>query len=488
MSILRSAAATARSQGALFIQLAMVGLLLVECFLEPRILQVLRLWALWALHAAGFAAAMWNVDGAATLLLSLAFLAKILLALAPTVMFIAVAPRWRILGLLAAGGILLIAPAYLRACPTSWHWGALCLASALGVVLVRRRFHAWAMALPMVVLLALPWIEHGFNWDNDPVRLAERCAANDGERPSNVETGQFDPFYYGVHFFPPDWILLMGETPLDGRFMNLSHGGKGSWWLKKGPDGTVSFWGASQVTGNTWTSCMLGGDAWMVRARMLYQVRPPGADGRETVNRFPVLITGFDAPDTACDERMNAVFSSDLVDGRLFELSPRTGGRVERRADAVSDRGGIMIVRELDGRLVMLDFQDLIVYALDEARVVQRTPAVIASSSFAMCRQDGAVAVPDLAGRLRLFKVDGAGGYQFDWGVDLFAPRFARFSSDCAFIGVTSADDRRVWIIDRAAHEIVKTFELGPAIRGAAFIGPRQLAVADACTVSVLRF
>jgi hypothetical protein len=45
-----------------------------------------------------------------------------------------------------------------------------------------------------------------------------------------------------------------------------------------------------------------------------------------------------------------------------------------------------------------------------------------------------------------------------------------------------------VWVIDRGTRRVVKTFELGPAIRGAAFIGPRELAVADACTVSVLRF
>jgi hypothetical protein len=34
----------------------------------------------------------------------------------------------------------------------------------------------------------------------------------------------------------------------------------------------------------------------------------------------------------------------------------------------------------------MLDFQDLVVYVPDESRVVQRTPAAIASSSLALCQ------------------------------------------------------------------------------------------------------
>ena len=136
----------------------------------------------------------------------------------------------------------------------------------------------------------------------------------------------------------------------------------------------------------------------------------------------------------------------------------------------------------------MLDFQDLVVYVPGESRVVQRTPAAIASSSLALCQADGTAAVPDLAGRLRVFRMNADGGYDFDWGLSLFAPRAAAFSPDCAFIGVTSADDRHVWIVERASRRVVETFELGPAIRGAAFIGPRALAVADACTVSVLRF
>ena len=80
------------------------------------------------------------------------------------------------------------------------------------------------------------------------------------------------------------------------------------------------------------------------------------------------------------------------------------------------------------------------------------------------------------------------GGYEFAWGLDLFAPRAAEFSPDCRFLGITSADDEHVWIVERESHQILRTFRIGPAIRGAAFIGPRELAVADACTITLLRF
>jgi len=53
---------------------------------------------------------------------------------------------------------------------------------------------------------------------------------------------------------------------------------------------------------------------------------------------------------------------------------------------------------------------------------------------------------------------------------------------------VTSADDEHVWIIERESRQVVRSFRLGPSIRGAAFIGERALAVADACTLTVLRF
>jgi hypothetical protein len=373
-----------------------------------------------------------NADGPATLLNSLSYLAKLLLALAPTAMLVQCAPKWRILGCVFALLVLAISVAFVRACPSLGHWLALCLASGLGVVLVRYRYLRFTVVLPLVVLVVVPATGHG-NARHVGASLAARCAANDGERATNLDASQFAPRYYGVHYFPPDWILLTGETSEDGRFFNISHGGQGSWWLHKEAGGRLSFAGPSEANGNIWTSCLLGGRGWFARAGNFIEVRPPGADGRESIRRIPFSIAGFESPDTACDERTGSVYASDLLDGRLVDLSPRTGGRPERRADSVSVRGGLMSMRERDGRLVMLDFQDLIVYAPDEARPLHRTSAAIASSSLTLCQLDGAAAVPDLAGRLRVFRMMPDGGYEFDWGVSLFAPRFAQFSPTAPF-------------------------------------------------------
>jgi hypothetical protein len=238
--------------------------------------------------------------------------------------------------------------AFVRACPTIGYWLALCLLSGLGAVLVRHRFQRWAVLLPMIVLVVLPASRHGSAWGGGE-DLAARCAANDGQRPTNLAVSQLVPRYYGVHFFPPDWILLTGETPNDGRFMMIPHGGQGSWWLRKTPDGQLLFAGPSQAAGNIWTSCLLDGDGWFVRAGRFMQVRPPGADGRENIRSIPFDMVGFDAPDTACDERTGSVYASDVLDGRLVELSPRTGGQPQRRADSVSVRGGILSVRNATG-------------------------------------------------------------------------------------------------------------------------------------------
>lgn len=476
----------ARAKTALLLQIVLVVFLIAQLVVSGE-MPIVRQWALFALHALTFPLRMWNVDGAATLLASLSYMAKLALALMPTVMLVWCAPKWRILACLFAALVLVASVSFVRACPVWSDWVLLVAASMFGTFLVRRRFLRWAAILPVIVLVVLPAVGHG-NARHFGATLAARCAANEGERATNLDPSQFAPRYYGVHFFPPDWILLTGETANDGNFMGMSHGGQGSWWLRKEADGRISFAGRSEANGNIWTSCLLGDERWLVRSGRFMRIQPPGPDGRETLQMLPFQVFGFENPDTACDERTGAVYASDLLDGRLYEVSSRTDGRPELRPDSLSVRGGLMSMRKNDGRLVMLDFQDLIVYAPDESRVVHRTPAAVASSSLDLCAADGAAVVPDLAGRLRVFRVTPDGGYEFDWGLSLFAPRAARFSPNCAYLAVTSADDRHVWIIERSSRRIIREFGLGPALRGLTFIGPREVAVADACTVSVLRF
>lgn len=480
------AASIRRRRVLIWIQAAVVAVLLVQLVAGGG-LPILRQWALFALGALRFPLAIWHADGPATVLTTATYLAKLFLALAPTLVVIRAVPTWRIGACLFAMVVVAISVSFVRACPAAWQWIALVILSGAGCVLVRYRFQRWAVGLPLLVLVVLPAAQHGSAWNEGPALVA-RCAANDGQRPINLDASHLTPRYYGVHPFPPDWILLTGETPQDGQFMGLPHGGRGSWWLRRDADGHLIIDSPSSATGNIWTGCRLGDDGWLIRAGMFMQIRPPGPDGRESVRRLPVTIAGFDAPDTACDPRTGTVYASDLLDGRLTELTPASGNPPRRRQDAVSVRGGLMTVREQDGQLLMLDFQDLIVYDLAAGQVRHHTPAATVSSSLTLCQQDGAVAVPDLAGRLRVFRMDASGGYVLDWAMPLFAPRAAQFSPDCAFLGVTSADDSRVWIIDRATQRIVREYHLGPTIRGAAFTGPRELAVADACTLSLLTF
>jgi hypothetical protein len=301
-----------------------------------------------------------------------------------------------------------------------------------------------------------------------------------------VEPSQFVSAYYGVHFYAPDWLLLTGERPEDGQFMGIPHGGKGSWWLRRQADGAYAFTGPSRANGNIWTSCRMRGAMWLSRAGIIFEVQPPGADGKEAVVGHRFTDPDMESAGTACDTRTGTAYASDLFAGRLIELAP--GAEPRRRPDVLSDRAGIMFVRDLDGLLVMFDLQDLLVYSLKDARVIQKTAAAELSTSFALCQRDGTAAVPDLAGRLRVFRMTSDGTYEFAWGLPLFAPRFAAYSPDCSFLAITSADDRHVSVIDTGRRAIVRTFQLGPTIRAATFTGPREIAVADACTVTQLSF
>jgi hypothetical protein len=53
---------------------------------------------------------------------------------------------------------------------------------------------------------------------------------------------------------------------------------------------------------------------------------------------------------------------------------------------------------------------------------------------------------------VRVFHDGPDGRYQFDWGVSLFAPRRVVYSRDCSCMAVTWAHDRRVFVVDAAAH------------------------------------
>lgn len=441
-------------------------------------------WLRFAIHA--FVFPLHTADRGAALALQAVFLAKLCLALAPIVTLFVVAPGWRVFATLLGVITLFASLAFNRSCAAPLHWVGLVSTTLLASFLVRLPFLRWTAALPLLFLLFVPIPLHGLELSSRD-DLRERCASNDGVPPRNVDSRLYVARYYGVHYFSPDWLFVTGENPIDGQFMGIPHHGTGSWWFRRKPDGEWSLAGPSQATGNVWTSCLLDGGRFYVRSGMIVRVKPPDAAGNESVERFPFPQSGFESVDTACDERTGTVYATDLLDSRLLQLQTRPPGEVRRRPDSLSARGGILFMRN-DGRLVMFDVQDLVVYSPDESRVLQRLPAAVASNSMTVCPDDGAVAIPDFAGRLRLFRKGKDGVYSFDWAIDLFAPRFARFSPDCKYLAVTSGDDLHVWIVDRDLRTVVRQFRAGPAIRAGDFTGPREFTVADACVFTTLRF
>ena len=195
----------ARAKAALLFQIVLVVFLIVQMTVSGEML-IARQWALFALHALTFPLRMWNVDGEATLLASLSYMAKLALALMPTMMLVWCTPKWRILACLFAALVLVSSVSFVRACPVRSDWVVLVVSSGLGTLLVRRRFLRWAAALPVIVLVVLPAVGHG-NARHFGATLAARCAANEGERATNLDPSQFAPRYYGVHFFPPELDL-----------------------------------------------------------------------------------------------------------------------------------------------------------------------------------------------------------------------------------------------------------------------------------------
>jgi WD40 repeat protein len=141
-----------------------------------------------------------------------------------------------------------------------------------------------------------------------------------------------------------------------------------------------------------------------------------------------------------------------------------------------------------DGHLILTNNGWLMVFEPEEARVIERVPVALASLSSDVCSVDGSVVVTDLTGRLRVFELDDSGHYRFAWGISLFAPRRASFSPDCSRIGVTSADDHHVYMVDAAERRVVDVFNAGPALREIAATGPREFSISDVCTMTTFRW
>ncbi len=435
-----------------------------------------------------------RVDTAATAWSLALALGRVGLAILPSVLLIRSVPRstrvW-LIPLLTAVALITL-PVSLTACSTLGRWLLLAALSGTAAFLVHWRFLGWTVLLPYAVLLEIVPSHGILNFADvgtaDPAYRAEllgECARNDGVRPTNLTADQLMP-YHGINRIGDELVFLAGEGPHDGSMRGKSGGRRvGSWWMRRTDEG-LEFELPSSATGNLWRGCMIDETIWMVRAGRVVGVHrlPPGGQNYEKVHWIEVPSSDMDLLEAACDAARRRVYVTEFFDGGMWEV-PLDGGLPRRH-----EIGGVLLIPEwrFDDRLIVADSSSLMVFDTEAERIVDRTPARLGGHGFDLCPATGAAAVADLSGRLRIFELDEAGHYRFAWGVSAFAPRRVAYSPDCSRIGVTSADDHRVYLVDTSTRKVTDVFHAGPALREIAPTGPREFSVSDVCSITTFRW
>ncbi|MGH9420572.1 MAG: hypothetical protein ACRD3J_11395, partial [Thermoanaerobaculia bacterium] len=225
-------------------------------------------------------------------------------------------------------------------------------------------------------------------------------------------------------------------------------------------------------------------ELWLSKAKIMVSVRRDPQTGQESVREFNIPSNAIDFGEVVClPEDGRVLVGEALNTSGIWEVNAQTG-RMRRFAREVGGLGALAR-RGKPGQLIAVNGTDLVVYSLEKEKVIERTPGALQMfGGLDVCPLDWQAAVPDLSGRLRFFAPDEDGHYRFDWGIPLSAPRLVKYSPDCKYVVATSLDDESVWLIDRDARRIVATYRAGPALRGTTFLGPREFAIADACTMS----
>jgi len=355
----------------------------------------------------------------------------------------------------------------------------LAVVSAASIVLMRHWWLRWTAFLPLAVMCAsVPIHQFDIIWNR--AALAERCQRNDGRRPINLKPQQIAPQYKGVTQLRPDEALLPGvfheeesDTPLGG-----------AWWLRR-QAGKWRIDAPSEVIGTFWPGCVIGDELWLNRPpNVVLGVRRDPQTGVESIREVKLPVQAMDFEEVACLPDEGLVLVTEALNGSgIWAISVKTGeGR--RLTNPV---GGIGAVARLwkPGRVVVTNGNDLMIYSLEREEVIARTPAAVQMfGGMDVCPLDDEVAICDVIGRCRFFTPDEEGTFRFDWGISLRAPRTLVYSPDCSHIVVTSWDDESVWLIERATRSIVASYRVGPAVRGITFLGPREFAIADVCTMS----
>jgi len=451
--------------------------------------RMFRVWALVVVYQLGALPALLRADGSATARCFGLMLARVALAALPSVLLIRAAPPRRRVWLIAAVGLAVVfcSPASLASCATAAGWLLLVALSAAAALLVRRRVRwtGWTVVLPYLVLLsAVPSHVLAGRRSADPQtrqRLFSECSRRAGRRPADLSADRVKPVY-GVSPLGDDLVLLTGPGPADGGGgFGASDGRPGSWWLRR-HDRQLVFERPSAVEGCLWRGCSLDGAVWIGKAGTVVGARLLG--DREKVTGIPLATVDKDMGDIACDPVRRRLYVGEATQGAVWEVDP--ADRSVRRVDL--GRLGLLPVRRFDGALVVGSTSELVVLSPDDQRVVERVASALLSVGLDLCASDGAAAVADVTGRLRVFTLDDRRHYRFAWGVPLFAPRRAVWSPDCSRIAVTSSDDHSVYVIDASSHDVVEVLQAGPALREITVTGPHEFSFADVCTVTSHRF
>jgi hypothetical protein len=351
-------------------------------------------------------------------------------------------------------------------------WVILVVFSVLGWFCARRPRLGWVTLLPLL-LCAEPSLSHSPLGDRvwTPGRLVARCGRNDGTRPIGFSADLAGPRYYSVTRLDEKLALVVGD--------------RHSFWLARKSEGAFALETPSRARGNLWQGAAFARTIYFTKNHHFFRVERLD-DGSERMTDFeapdPPGKVEYDLAEPSYDPTGDRLFATELTGGGIRELSLRDGSRKRHLVGGFN----LQLMRRSDGKLVGIDTARLIVFDPDADRIVEQHAAGIGTLGVDVCPVDGAVAITDMAGRVRIFERGPSGEYAFRGGISLRAPRRIAFSPDCSLLAVTSADDRTVWSIARVGLTIQRRFQVGPGLRDVSFVAPREIAVADACSATFL--
>jgi hypothetical protein len=457
-------------------EVAIAAFLTLRLLTSPGLFGLVRALAVASVRGVASSLSLLAVDGAGTLGVCCAALLRSVLILVPVWFWARGSLRrgWVWLPV-ASGPFLAVLGLSFAAVSTPVMWGLLAVSATVGGVLARRGRLAFAALLPAVVCLE-PALSHSplsdRYWTTE--RLAPRCAGNDGRRPAGFTADMALSRYYSVTPLDDDLAIVVGD--------------RRAYWMRRRAGGAFALESPSAVRGNLWQGCVAGRAVHFVKNHHFFRLErlPEGSEAVERVTDFavpdPPGVFEMDLAEPSCDPAHDRVFATEVNGGGIRELHLGDGSQIRTEVGGFN----LQYMRRRDGMLVGIDTARLVVFDPDARRVVESHAAGLGVMGIDLCPVDDTVALTDMAGRVRVFERAPSGAYRFHAGTSVAAPRRIAFSPDCRMIGVTSADDQTVWSLRRADLSVARRHRVGPGLRDVVFVGPREIAVADACMATFL--